>query len=196
MLLWHKTNELSYMLVIDCTLPFSSHNEFKLSNLPAAVSEHILYMFKCMTLSCFSTVSIWRLSTGLPSRPGLFSGGEFLHNPPQHAAGYPRDMRVCRGTVWLRRVWYDPLLPSLWLAKERLVYVQPEGLPRQTPLWAPEIRWAMESRYSCFHQHMLICSMTLQKGQLEKKLANKIFFDKRFLRLMGDKNTFFKSALT
>lgn len=43
-------------------------------------------------------------------------------------------MRICRGTVWLRSVRYDPLLPSLRLAKERLVYVQPEGLPRQTPL--------------------------------------------------------------
>lgn len=141
-------------------------------------------MFKCMTLTCFSTVSVWRLSTGLPSRPGLLSGGKFLHNPSQHDARYPWDMRVCRGTVWLRSVWYDPLLPSLRLAKERLVYVQPEGLPRQTPLWAPEIRWAMESRYSCFHQLILICSIPLQKGQWKKNFFC-ASFDKHFMHLVG-----------
>lgn len=81
-----------------------------------------------------STVSVRRRSAGLPPRPGLLSGGKLLSNPPQHAPADPGDLRVCRRTVRLRGVRYDPLLPSLRVAKEGLLYVRPEGLPRQTPL--------------------------------------------------------------
>lgn len=103
-----------------------------------------------------SPVSVWRLSAGLPSRPRLLSSGGLLHVHPLRAPRHPRSMRVCRWAGRLRRIRYDPLLPSLWLSEERLISVQPEGLPRQTPLRAPEIRWglhlltALEEIWFCF----------------------------------------------
>lgn len=113
-------------------------------------------VYKSFYLFSLSTVSVWRLSAGLPSRPRLLSSGGLLHVHPLRAPRHPRGMRVCRWAGRLRRIRYDPLLPSLWLSEERLISVQPEGLPRQTPLWASEIRWglhlltALEEIWFCF----------------------------------------------
>lgn len=96
---------------------------------------------------CFSPVSLRWFSAGLSSWVGLHSGGTVLHVALQDAAGDPCCVGVRRRAVRLRRVWHDPLLSSLWLAKERLISVQSESLPCQTSLWAPEIRWA--NRFKC-----------------------------------------------
>lgn len=91
-------------------------------------------------MSLFSTVSVRRLPARLPSRPGLHCGGGVLPHPPQHAPRDPGDLGVRGRAVRIRGVRHDPLLPSLRLAEEGHLSVRPEGLPRQTPLRAPEIR--------------------------------------------------------
>lgn len=101
-----------------------------------------------------SAVSVWRLPPGLPARLGLPRGRDFLRAPPPHTAGDPGDERVCWRTVRLRGVRHDPLLPALRLPEERVVHVQPEGLSRQTPLWASESRWAQRSVFHSMTVHV------------------------------------------
>lgn len=97
----------------------------------------------CVMSSCFPIVSLRWFTVGLPTWPGIYSGGLFLHYTAQHAAGHHQHLRFRWRAVWLRDLRYDPLLPALRFPQKGLIYVQPEGLPCQTPLWAPEIRWAL-----------------------------------------------------
>lgn len=112
-------------------------NEYFLGNPENPLKQCIILFSLCLSLS----VSVRWLSPGFPSRHCFHRDWSVLPDSEAATAGGSGYGSVCRGSVWVRGLWHDSLLPPLRLSTQGLLPVWSQGLPRQTPLRAPKSRW-------------------------------------------------------